>query len=225
MFVIEILPWFEILKIFLTWNTFYVIFFGSGCGLSPIDSIIYMLTICLFISRVSFFSFMLSVFIKKSLIFVNTFKSVLSWGQSVGNVRLLLNWEGSVSLEREISGSFESTHGIIDSLYRRKIFVKRVNVSDFKDGKIRMIICCFYGDSFLRWGFEHFDDEIRGKGPDRFEYFIKGRLNILMLKVEFSHGFVSFSPIWSGIATDVNDPEELIKVRTASEDFLPEVQF
>ncbi len=46
-----------------------------------------------------------------------------------------------------------------------------------------------------------------------------------MLKVEFSHGFVSFSPVWWGIATDVDDPEELVKVGTASEDLLAEIQF
>ncbi len=171
MFIIEILPWFEILMIFFTWNTLYVILSGSHCVLSPTDSIIYMLTIRLFISRVDSFSFMLSAFIKKSLIFINTFKSVLSWTQSVDNVRLLLNWEGPVSLEREISGSFESTNGIVNSLCKGEIFVKCVNISDFKDGKIRMVKCCYHGDSLLRWGFEHFDDEIWGKRSDRFEYF------------------------------------------------------
>ena len=168
-FVSEIFTRFEILVIFLSWNTLYVILFGSYCVLSPTHRIIYLLSIHLFISRVNCVSFMLDIVIKKSFIFVNTFKSFLSWTQSVHDVRLLLSWEGSVALEREISGCFESTHWVIDCFWDGKIFVKDDSISDFEDRKIRMVIGCSHGDSFLRGCFEHFGDEIRGERSDRFE--------------------------------------------------------
>ena len=77
--VIQILPWLEVIIVFLCRYTFYEILFGCKCVLSLTKSIIGELFTGLFISRVNCVSIMLDIVVKKSLIFFNTFKSFLSW--------------------------------------------------------------------------------------------------------------------------------------------------
>jgi hypothetical protein len=88
-----------------------------------------------------------------------------------------------------------------------------------------MVVGCCHGDSLFGWGFEHFDDNIRCKGPESFKHFFQGRLNFFILDIEFGHSFISFSPVLRRIAANVNNPIKLIDVRTASKNFLSQIKF